>query len=52
MKASATNDVNLTRGQAGMPITNSNFREDVQVDGTIDTKDVNAVKRAVGHSLP
>jgi ABC-type phosphate/phosphonate transport system substrate-binding protein len=46
------NDVTLTRGQVGMPITSSNFREDVQVDGTINAKDVNAVRRAVGHTLP
>jgi subtilisin family serine protease len=51
-KTVETADVTLTRGQVGMPITGSNFREDVQVDGTINAKDVNAVRRALGHTLP
>jgi photosystem II stability/assembly factor-like uncharacterized protein len=44
-------DVTLTKGQVGMPVTTSNFREDVKVSGTINSADVRSVKSAVGHSL-
>ncbi len=47
-----TADLNETRGQAGMPVTSANFRDDVKADGTIDTADAQAVKKARGHSLP
>ena len=47
-----TTDVDLTKGQVGMPVTNTNFREDVRVDGAINSGDVKAVRAAVGHSLP
>ena len=45
-------DVSLTKGQVGMPVSSSNFREDVKVSGTITSADVSQVKSAVGHSLP
>src|SRR4029453_7622408 len=45
-------DVTLTRNQVGMPVTGSNFREDVRVDGTINTNDVRSVRNALGHNLP
>ena len=47
-----TTDVALTRGQIGMPVTSSNFREDVNVSGTITSADGKQVKSDVGHSLP
>lgn len=45
-------DVSLVRAQAGQPVTISNFREDVRVDGVINSGDGKAVHGAVGHSLP
>jgi hypothetical protein len=45
-------DVRQTRGQVGLPVTASNFREDVNVDGAITSKDVSLVRSNLGHSLP
>ena len=45
-------DVSLTKGQVGMPVSGSNFREDVKIDGRINSTDVKQVKGAIGHSLP
>ena len=45
-------DVTLTRGQVGLPVTASNFREDVNGDGRIRSADVQLVKTNVGHSIP
>jgi len=45
-------DVSQTRGQVGQPVTNSNFREDVRPDGSIEATDVRFVRSNVGHSLP
>lgn len=45
-------DVSLTRIQVGMPVSAANFREDVQVTGTINSADVRQVRSANGHSLP
>jgi serine protease AprX len=45
-------DVTQTRGQVGMPVTASNFREDVNINGTITSADVSLVKSDLGHSLP
>ena len=45
-------DVTLTRGQVGVPVSGSNFREDVKVNGAINSADVKAVRAANGHSLP
>jgi hypothetical protein len=45
-------NVTQTRGQVGLPVTASNFREDVNVDGAITSADVSLVRSNVGHSLP
>lgn len=45
-------DGNQTRGQLGQPVTNSNFREDVTVDGRINNSDVQTVRSALGTHLP
>ena len=45
-------DVSLIKANVGMALTDSNFREDVKVDGTIDNNDVKAGKGDIGHSLP
>jgi uncharacterized delta-60 repeat protein len=51
-KAVSGVDVSQTRGQVGQPVTNSNFREDVRPDGSINATDVRRVRSNVGHSLP
>jgi photosystem II stability/assembly factor-like uncharacterized protein len=51
-KAVNKTDVTITRGQVGMPVNSSNFREDVKVSGTINSTDAKAVQNAVGHALP
>lgn len=45
-------DVSLTQAQVGMPLTSSNFREDVRVDGVINNTDLSTVQQDVGHNLP
>jgi hypothetical protein len=45
-------DVSLTRSQVGVPVTGSNFREDVKINGAINSGDVRQVKAELGHSLP
>ncbi len=45
-------DVAQTRGQVGVAVTASNFREDVKVNGGITTADVRLVRSDVGHTLP
>ena len=45
-------DVILTKGQIGKAVTSSNFRDDVNVSGTITSADGKQVKSDVGHSLP
>ena len=45
-------DVTQTRGQVGLPVTASNFREDVNVNGAITSADVSLVRSNVGHILP
>ena len=45
-------DVSQTRGQVGMPVTITNFREDVQVNGAINNADVKLVKSHRGATLP
>jgi len=47
-----TSDVNLTRGQVGMVVTTSNFREDVRPDGAITSVDVKQVRANLGHTVP
>ncbi len=46
------NDLTLTKSQVGVPVTGSNFREDVRVSGTITSADVKLVKGAQGHGVP
>jgi hypothetical protein len=45
-------DVRQTRDQVGQPVTESNFREDANVNGAITSTDVSLVRSNVGHSLP
>jgi hypothetical protein len=45
-------DVTLTKGQVGLPVTASNFREDVNADGRIRSADITLVKNKLGHSIP
>ena len=45
-------DGTLVQGQIGQPVTSSNFREDVDISGAIDTADVNVVKANKNHSIP
>jgi hypothetical protein len=45
-------DVRQTRGQVGMAVSASNFREDVNVNGAITSADVSLVRSDVGHTLP
>jgi len=45
-------DVAQVKSQVGSPVTSSNFREDVTVNGVIGASDVGLVKSDVGHSVP
>jgi subtilisin family serine protease len=45
-------DVTQTRGQVGLPVSASNFREDVNIDGAITSTDVSLVRSDIGHTLP
>jgi photosystem II stability/assembly factor-like uncharacterized protein len=45
-------DVTLTRGQVGVPVSGSNFREDVNGNGAIVSADAKAVQAANGHRVP
>ena len=45
-------DIAQTKGQIGMTVTSANFREDVNVSGTITSADTAQVKASVGHSVP
>ena len=45
-------DVSQVKLQSGQPLTNSNFRADVNVSGTITSTDVSTVKSRTGTSLP
>ena len=36
----------------GDPVTSANFRQDVKVDGAINSADVRTVRNDLGHSLP
>ena len=44
-------DVGLTKGQIGMAVTSANFREEIQISGTLASADVWEVKGAKGHTL-
>jgi hypothetical protein len=45
-------DVTQTRSQVGLPVTGSNFREDVKVNGAINASDVGQVRAELGHTIP
>lgn len=45
-------DYQTVKGDLGMPVSSSNFREDINVDGTINSPDARAVKTERGNSLP
>jgi hypothetical protein len=45
-------DLNQVKGQAGMPVNATNFREDINVDGTITHADGRLVKQYRNTSLP
>jgi hypothetical protein len=45
-------DVSQTKSQVGVPVSGSNFREDVTANGLINSVDVALVKSKVGTALP
>ena len=45
-------DISQTKLQSGQPVTNANFREDVNANGSINATDVSSVKLQSGTSLP
>jgi hypothetical protein len=45
-------DVTLTQSKVGQAVNGSNFREDVDLDGAINSTDVNLVQSEVGTKLP
>jgi hypothetical protein len=44
-------DIAQTKSESGNPVTNSNFREDVNVDGSIDAGDISFVKFESGTGI-
>ena len=50
--AVASSDVSQTKLQSGQPVTASNFREDINVSGSINATDVSMVKARSGTALP
>ncbi len=46
-----SSDVSQTKAQSGSPVTNSNFREDVNASGAITSTDVSLVKSKTGTAL-
>ncbi len=47
-----SSDVSQTKGQSGMALTGSNFRNDVNANGAINSGDVSEVKASSGTSVP
>ena len=47
-----TGDTNLCKAQALQTLTNSNFRNDINVSGAITTGDVNLIKQNALTQLP
>ena len=45
-------DIAQVKGQSGSPVINANFREDVTVDGVINSSDIGLTKSKSGDSLP
>ncbi len=51
-KAVNGSDISQIKGESGLPVTGSNFREDVTANGSISAADVSLVKSNSGNSLP
>ena len=51
-KAVNSSDISQTKSQSGVPVTNSNFREDVTVNGLINSSDISLVKSRSGTGVP
>ena len=51
-KVVSASDVGQVKAQVGLPVTASNFRTDVAVNGTINATDVGLVKSRSGSSVP
>jgi hypothetical protein len=47
-----SSDVTQTKSQVGLPVTGSNFREDVKANGAINASDVGQVRANLGHTIP
>lgn len=45
-------DVSAAKTQSGAPVSNANFRTDVNANGTINASDVSTVKSHSGEGLP
>ena len=45
-------DIGQTKAQPGMPVTSTNFREDVNVNGAINASDIGLVKSKSGGTIP
>ena len=45
-------DIAQTKGQLGLTVTSSNFRNDVNVTGTLSSADVSLIKASNGHGVP
>jgi autotransporter-associated beta strand protein len=44
-------DAGQIKGQVGMPVTSSNYRNDLNADGAVSSSDVTLVKKNSGHGL-
>ena len=45
-------DISQTKSQSGQALTNSNYREDLNIDGAINSGDISFVKAKSGTALP
>ncbi len=50
--AVSASDIGQTKGQAGVPVTGANFRQDVTANGSITASDIGLVKSRSGASVP
>ncbi len=51
-KTVTATDIGQTKGQAGAPVTGTNFRSDVNASGAVNATDIGQVKVNAGHTLP
>jgi hypothetical protein len=51
-KAVNATDIGLVKGQSGVPVTSSNFRQDVIPNGSINASDIGLVKSRSGQNVP